>query len=45
MASDQAIVDVVLADVGFTMRVQVTATNAIGSSAALSDKSALIRRR
>ena len=33
------------ADVGFTLRAQVTATNAVGSSAAVSDKSALIRRR
>ena len=33
------------ADVGFTLRVQVTATNAAGTSTATSDKTAQIRRR
>jgi hypothetical protein len=33
------------ADVGFTLRVQVTATNTAGTSTATSDKSAVIRRR
>ena len=33
------------ADVGFTLRVQVTATNTAGTSTATSDKTAQIRRR